>query len=80
MTTRKFFKTTITFEVLTQEPIPDGMLLESIIANTIHGDYVGKQPTFETKELNGEQTVEELMESGSEPDFFQLDFDGDDTN
>ena len=63
------FHTTIILNVLSQEPIPDGMELEQIVRETIHGDYVGWQQTHEV-ERPDHWAKRKLLEVGSDPSFF----------
>jgi len=39
MTDRKFYKTVISIEVLSEEPISEGMELGTIVNQCIEGDY-----------------------------------------
>ncbi len=73
---KKFFKTTLTFEVLSEEPIPDDIELEEVAREAQEGSYVGRMgPRWET-ELCGRSVVTSLYEFGSEPGFFMLDESG----
>lgn len=78
MTTRKFYKTIIKIEILSEERIPDDMTLEEIGRETIEGGYSGR--TLETKEseLNGKQAATALIKQSSSPEFFRIDEKGND--
>lgn len=78
MTKRTFYKTTITVEVLSEEPIPAGVSLEQIAYEAVNGDY--SMNTIGTDEvvLNGKQAADALLEQGSDPMFFGIDDDGND--
>lgn len=79
MTDRKFYKTVIKFEVLSEEPIPPGMEMENIIHECKEGDWsmrpLGEKETI----LNGKQAARALVNQGSDPSFFQLTDKGEDT-
>lgn len=78
MTDRKFYKTVISIEVLSEEPIPEGMELSAIYQEAIDGSYSMRELQHEETELNGEQTVSALAAQGSCCDFFSLTLDGND--
>ena len=40
MTDEKFYRTNITFSVLSQEPIPDNMDMQDIVTECMEGDFV----------------------------------------
>jgi hypothetical protein len=71
-----YYKTKITFNVLSQDPIPDGMNLDEIYRECIDGAYSGDLG-FITKvtKLNAEQAARELMKQGSDPEFFGIEID-----
>ena len=78
MTDRKFYKTLITVEVLSEDPIPVGMTLEQIAHEAIHGDYSMNIIGNDEVELNGKQAADHLYDQGSDPVFFRIDGDGND--
>ena len=78
MTKRKFYKTVITFEVLSEEPIPANASIEAIIEESTHGGYSMGDDTRNQTELNGKQAADELLKQGSEPEFFRIDETGKD--
>jgi hypothetical protein len=78
MTTRKFYKTTITIEVLSEEPIPEEMDLADIIQESSEGAFSRGVVSEKETVLNGEQAVKALAEQGSDPEFFGLDEKGND--
>lgn len=69
----KYYKTIITFNVLSQDPIPDDMTLAAIDQECRVGEYSGDMG-FESRvtELTAEQAAEELLKQGSSPSFFGL--------
>lgn len=79
MTDRMFYKTVITIEVLSEEPIPDGMSIENIANEAMEGSY-SMRSLEEAKEtlLNGKEAADALLEQGSNPSFFRLTDDGND--
>jgi len=75
MTDRKFYKTTFSFEVLPEEPIPD-MDLSDILAECVAGGYSLGDIRRKQKQLDGKKCAAELLAQGSDPGFFQLDEEG----
>lgn len=78
MTDRKFYKTKITFEVLSEEPIPDGMNLDQIQSECYGGSWSKGELEMTQKELNGKQVAKELIKQGSDPEFFGINEKGED--
>lgn len=74
---RKFYKTTVTFEVLSEEPI-NCTDLETLNEQTQGGDWVGHFGETVEVELTAKEAADALYEFGSEPGFFKLDDDGND--
>jgi hypothetical protein len=70
-----FFKTKVTFEVLSQGEIGDLDLLQ-IAVECNDGAFVGGKLTLEPIELTAPEAVKALKEAGSEPAFFNIDDDG----
>lgn len=77
MTNRKFYKTTIMLEVLSERPIAD-MELEDIAYEITMGDMSGTYDVDDVEILNGKQMAEALIKQGSDPMFFMLTDDGED--
>jgi hypothetical protein len=75
---RRFYKTVISFTVLSEEPIPEHMNLEMVAHETCDGRYVGNWSAGGPILLNGAAMVDELREAGSSPDFFEIDAEGND--
>lgn len=74
--TKKYYKTVIQMEVLSEEPIGDADM-QTILHQTTDGDWSGKNTTIVQDEaLSGKQMADALREQGSDPEFFQLDEDG----
>lgn len=81
MTKRKFYRTKITFSVLSDEPIPEECTEMSIIQDTMDGPLLHEWNTErEVTELNGQEAADACHVASSTPDFFMLDDDGNDTD
>lgn len=77
MTTRKFHKTVVQVEILSEEPI-EITDLNSIHYNITEGDWSGVVKVKSSKELTGKQAATALLNQGSDPGFFRLTTDGKD--
>jgi archaellum component FlaG (FlaF/FlaG flagellin family) len=77
MTTRKFYKTVITIEVLSEEVYAFDSL-EQTAYDIQDGGCSGKIEVVKSEELNGENVVKALNNQGSASEFFMLDEDGND--
>ena len=75
---RKFYKTTYTFTVLSEEPLPDSLSLSDLDYETMDGHCSGQFGETLVEELDGETAAKALIEQGSDPEFFQLTEDGED--
>ena len=78
MTDRTFYRTVIAIEVLSEEPIPQGMELGDIVQETVEGSYSMRPLKHEKTEINGKQAAQNLIRQGSHPSFFQLTKSGND--
>lgn len=77
MTERKFYKTVIQVEVLSEEPL-EYDTLEDIHEAITTGDCSGIHTVADHKEINGAECAELLKMHNSEPAFFNLDDYGND--
>jgi len=77
MTNRKFYKTIIQVEVLSEQPFEYNTLDD--IARAINDDCSGQTTTLSSEELDGKQAAEALMEQASDPAFFRLTEEGEDS-
>jgi len=77
MTNRKFYKTKITFEVLSEEPIGD-MEMSHIVHECMEGGFSGDTINSTETIMNGKQAAKALIKQGSDTEFFQLNEDGSD--
>jgi predicted metal-binding protein len=80
MTERKFYKTTIVFEVLSEEPLSGDESLELLHYKITEGDCSGRRISSNQEEINGKQAADALYAHGSEPSFFMLDDEGKSAN
>jgi len=78
MTDRKFYKTVISFEILSEEPISPGMDIAQIAFEATEGDYSMRTVGNVETELDGKQAADALLEHASTPIFFRLTKDGED--
>jgi len=78
MAKNDFKRTTITVEVLSNGENLAEWSLSDIIENMDAGDLVGKWEITDDESLDGSEMAEALVEFGSEPNFFNLDEDGND--
>ena len=68
----KFWKTTIVFEVLTENPespLPDDMTLGDIVNMTINGHASGNVTDMESVEVTHEEMKVLLGEQSSDPEY-----------
>lgn len=78
MTDRKFFKTTITVVVLSEdEPLQDGLPLDQVAYLIEEGDCSG-ETHFESVEISAKEAAQALIGQGSDPELFRLSDEGED--
>ena len=65
---QKFYRTTITFEVLSNEPIED-MEMQDIVRECIEGRFSGDTKSFATEEVSKERMAKLLEDQRSDPSF-----------
>ena len=70
MTDRKFHRTVIAIEVLSEEPIPSGMELEDIATECKDGDWSMRCVGRKEFVLDGPVAAKALINQGSDPLFF----------
>lgn len=75
---KKIYRTIIRYEILTEEPIVDEVGLDDIAYQCAHGDWSGRWLPAEENgtELTGKDAVEAIKAQGSEPEFFNMDDEG----
>lgn len=77
MSTRKFHRTIITIEVLSEEPYnPED--LNDVAHDITTGDCSGNWSITKQEVVDGETMAKLLIQQRSEPGFFQLDDEGND--
>jgi hypothetical protein len=69
---KKFYKSTITVTVLSEEPIPPDASLADIAYNFTEGGDSGDWELTKVEELDGKQAAAALIAQGSDPEFFGL--------
>jgi hypothetical protein len=74
---RKFWRTVIQIEVLSEEPYDKEDLID-ISHDCTDGDCSGQVSIIESQTLTGAQAAKALMKQGSSPSFFCLTEDGKD--
>ena len=72
----KFFRTTITVEILSEGEFGEGSSLEQIAWTINEGDCVGRLTYTSADEVTPKEMADALHEYGSEPGFFELNDDG----
>ena len=80
MTERKFHRTVIHVEVLSEDPYMFSGNLVDVANDIITGDCSGVARTIHTEKCNGARMAQLLLAQGSDPEFFMLDDSGNDTN
>jgi hypothetical protein len=79
MTERKFHRTVVQVEVLSEAPIGP-VELDALHHMITEGDCSGHVKTVLEQELDGKQAVEALLNQASDPSFFNLTAEGEDRN
>ena len=74
---RKFYKTILRVEILSED-LYDFNDLSDIHESITYGNCSGKVHVVAEKELNGKQMADELRNQDSDPEFFQLNEEGED--
>ena len=78
MTKRKFFKTVFQVTVLSEEKLVGPFGLDYLAEEVKEGEWSGEMKMLIHKEINGKQAAKALLAQGSEPEFFQIDENGND--
>lgn len=69
----RLYKTTIVFEVLHDQPLPDD--LGNVVHETVHGHASGDVKSYETVGITAEEMKQLLLDQRSDPDLFENDYD-----
>lgn len=72
----KFYRTTWTVVVLSEEPIPADADLQDVLKECVDGDYSGECDITKVEEIDGKEMAKALIEQRSDPSFFGLNEDG----
>jgi hypothetical protein len=80
VTERKFYRTIVQVEVLSEEPLgnTESTDLAALAYQITDGDFSGSISIPVVEEVNGKRMAELLQEQGSDPGFFQLGYGGED--
>jgi len=78
MKNRKFYKTVIQVEILSEEPYSSPTTLDQIHYDITFGDCSGYLSLLTSQELSRKDFIEEVFKQGSDPGFFNLQEDGTD--
>ena len=76
---RKFYKTTITVEILSESD-PSSLSLDNMLQVITFGEDSGMILDEKIQVIDGKETAQRLVVHGSDPEFFQLDENGNDLN
>jgi len=77
MAKKQIYKTIIQLEILSEECIPDGTGIETIVHEMFEGDYSGESDWKETNTpIVGKEATKAIIAQGSNPEFFNMDNDG----
>jgi len=76
---RKFYKRTYKIELLSEEPLRDDLSLETIAYEMSEGHCSGVVIDEGEKILTASKMAKELVAQGSDPEFFQITENGEDT-
>lgn len=76
---RKFYRTVIQVEILSETPYPESADMHQVANDIMDGDCSGKATTMiENQVVSSKRMAKLLKEQGSDPEFFQLDENGND--
>ena len=81
MKKKTIYRTVIEIEILSEEPIPEGLDLEEIEGECQDGEYSGKHELkVSNQKLVGIKAANATRAQGSSPDFFMMDEEGNELN
>lgn len=66
------YRTKITLQILSEEPLPEEMSLDGVLHEAYNGDFVLAADWAPPEKLTDEEMAEALVAAGSEPAFFQI--------
>lgn len=73
----KFYRTVVQIEILSGEPVPDGIGIDDINYQITEGGWSGTAETVVSEEVTRERMAELLTAQGSDPEFLLGDEDED---
>ena len=77
MKKKKIYRTVIQVEVLSEYPIEESLSLSDIQRECDEGDFSGKWKTIvDNQPISGKVAANFTIAQGSNPEFFQMDEDG----
>ena len=77
MAKKKIYKSVLRVEILSEEPIDDCIKLNDIDYQITNGDWSGAMDwEHHNAELHGMEAVTNVQNQGSDPEFFQMDEEG----
>lgn len=77
MEQKQIYRSVFQLEVLSEYPIEDEEDMKALYDDTINGDYSGKTTTIILNQvLTGMEAVKITQEQGSDPEFFNMDING----
>jgi hypothetical protein len=68
-TETKFYRTQITFEVLSDEPVSSGLSLGGVLYECNEGGWSGQTTSWHSEEVSRELMADLLIAQGSDPEF-----------
>ncbi len=72
MTKRKFYRTVVEVEILSENPLEDATDLQAISYEITQGDCSGHVTVISEQAVSGRVMAKLLQNQGSDPGFFQL--------
>lgn len=73
----KLYKSVLKVEILSEEPYPDVLSLHQVSYDIVEGECSGVMEwEYLNAELHGAEAVKECEKHGSDPEFFQMDNEG----
>jgi hypothetical protein len=75
---KKFYRTIVEIEILSENPFPEGVTLEGIHNEITDGEWSGQYEVKLTEEVDGPAMAKLLDKQGTDPQFFNLNDEGED--
>ncbi len=77
---KRFYKTTYILEVLSAGPISEDMPLVDVLGEAEYGSFSADMKSFECVEVDGKTMAQLLIGQRSDPEFLDLDMNGNRTD